>query len=83
MGCHLKIKNPKERLDKKTTTQLTELSNSAVLLTILSVEKRSSKLLRALLISPALSEATPKVFAFLIRAIPPLLLLVLSKRTQV
>ena len=83
MDCHLKIKNPRERLDKKTTTQSTELSNLAVLLTILSAEKRSSKLSRALLISPALSEAIPKVFVFWIRAIPPLLLLVLSKRTQV
>jgi RNA recognition motif-containing protein len=64
MDCHLKIKNPRERLDKKTTTQSTELSNLAVLLTILSAEKRSSKLSRALLISPALSEAIPKVFVF-------------------
>ena len=64
MDRHLKIKNPRERLDKKTTTQSTELSNSAVLLTILSVEKRSSKLSRALLISLALSEAIPKVFVF-------------------
>ena len=64
IDCHLKIKNPRERLDKKTTTQSTGLSNSAVLLMILSVEKRSSKLSRALLISLALSEAIPKVFVF-------------------